>query len=122
MIALPAGDDVAPLRLALLDEILPRHFQRRFDRFRPAADEIDMTNTPGRIGGQTVGQLLRHLGGEETGMGVGDLVELCMQRGQHVRMAMAEAGNRRAARGIDIGAPRIVENVDSLAADGDGQF
>ena len=36
VVALPPGDDVSALRLANLDEILPRHLQCRFDRFRSA--------------------------------------------------------------------------------------
>ena len=69
------------LRLALLDEILPRHLQRRFDRLRAAADEIDVREPVRRILDQRVGQSLGDLGGEEAGVGVGELVELRMQRG-----------------------------------------
>ena len=47
VIALPARDDVPTARLAFLDEILPRQLQRRLDRLRAAADEIDMTKARG---------------------------------------------------------------------------
>ena len=58
VIALPPRDDVPALRLALLDEILPRHFQRRLDRFRSAADEIDVIDACGRVLDQAIGQIL----------------------------------------------------------------
>src|SRR3546814_14966418 len=37
VVALAAGDDVAALRLALLDEVLSRHLQGRLDGFGTAA-------------------------------------------------------------------------------------
>ena len=49
VIALAAGDDVAPLRLARLDEILPRHLERRLDRFRAAGDEIGVADALRRV-------------------------------------------------------------------------
>ena len=42
VIALAPRDDVAALRLADLDKILARHLERRLDRLRAAADQIDM--------------------------------------------------------------------------------
>ena len=44
VIALPPGDEMAALRLAALDEILPRELERRLDRFRAAADEEDVAD------------------------------------------------------------------------------
>ena len=65
VIALPAGDDMAALRLADLDEILPRHLQRRLDRLGPARDEIDIVQPLGRQTDQPLGQRFRRVGGEE---------------------------------------------------------
>src|ERR1700734_2180566 len=42
MIALPPGDDMTALRLADLDKILARHLERRRDRLRAAAHEMDV--------------------------------------------------------------------------------
>ena len=56
VIALAARDDVAALRLALLDEILPRHLQRRLDRLRAAADEIDVRDAGRRVRHQPFGE------------------------------------------------------------------
>jgi hypothetical protein len=88
---------VAPLRLALLDEILSRHLQRGFDRFRAAADQIDMSDAFRRIGDETIRKLLGHVGGKEARMGIGDLVELGVERLEHVGMTVAQAGDGRPA-------------------------
>ncbi len=79
VIALAPRDDVAALGLATLDEILPRHFQRRLDRFRSAAHEVGVADAGGGVGDQAVGEFLGDLGGEEAGMGIGELVELLVQ-------------------------------------------
>ena len=50
-------------------------------------------------------------------MRIGELVELGMQRGEHVRMAVAEARHCGAARGIDVAASVGVDQFDALAAD-----
>ena len=97
VIALAAGDDVSPLWLSDLDEILPRHLERRLHRFGSAGHEIGVAYALWRTGDELVGQCLGRFIGEEAGMGVGELVGLCVQRGSHVGMAVAEAGNRRAA-------------------------
>ena len=122
MIALAARNDVPPLRLALLDEILPRHFQRSLDRLRPAADEIDVVDAFGRGLDQAVGKLFGNFGGEETGMGISELVELLVKCRYHVGMAMAEARHRRAAGGVDVALAVLVKQFDALAGDGDGHF
>ncbi len=117
VIALAARDDVAALRLALLDKVLPRHLQRRLDRLRAAADEVGVADAGRRVGHQPVGQRLGGVRGEEAGMRVSELVELRMQRGLHVGMAMAEARDRGAARSIDVAAALGVDQLDALAAD-----
>ena len=44
MIALAPRYDVSPLRLATLDEILPRELERSLDRLRSAADVEDVAD------------------------------------------------------------------------------
>ena len=61
VIALAARDDVSPLRLAALDEILPRELERGLDRLRAAADEEDVTDALRRVSDEIVGQFLRSL-------------------------------------------------------------
>jgi len=51
---------------------------------------------------QLVGQRFRYFGGKETGVGICELIDLRMHRGQHVRMPMPQAGYRCAAGSIDI--------------------
>ena len=120
MIALAPGDEVAPLRLALLDEVLPRHLQRGLDRLRAAADEIDVVDAGRRVRDEVVAQLLGHLRREEAGVRVGELVELRVHGGQHVGMAVAEARHGGAARGVDVLLPRVVADDHAFAALGDG--
>src|ERR1700733_10785609 len=122
MVALAARDDVPPLRFALLDEILPRHFQRGLYRFRSATDEIDMVDSRRRGLDQPVGELLSRFRGKKAGMGVSELVELLVQSRDHVGMTVAEAGHRGAAGRIDVGLAVLVEQFDAPAADGDRHF
>ena len=121
VIALLARDDAPALRLAGLDEILPRHLQRGFHRFRAAADEIDAAEAARRVRDKSVGEALGGFAREEAGVGVGERVELRVQRGEHVRMAVPQAGHRRAAARVDVAPPVVVEYLDSLAADGHGR-
>ena len=58
MVALAAGNDMAALRLAQLHEILPRHFERRLQGLRPAADQIHMIKACWGIRDQSLGQAL----------------------------------------------------------------
>ena len=121
VIALATGDDVAALFLAALGEILPRHLERRFDRFRPAAHEIGVADAFGGVGDQPVGESLGHFGGEEAGMGIGELVELLVQGRRHCGMAVPQAGHRGAARGVDVALAGGIDDFDALAAGGDRQ-
>ncbi len=61
VIALPARDQVFALRLADLDEILPRQLERGLDRLRAAAHIEHMADAVGRMGDEIVGQLFRRL-------------------------------------------------------------
>ena len=91
VIALAPRDDMGPLRLADLDEILARHLQRRLDRLGAAADQIDMGQSGRRVLDQPVGQALGDFGGEKGRVRVGDRVELAAHRGDDVGMPMSEA-------------------------------
>lgn len=52
-----------------------------------------MIEPVGRIGDEAVGKPFRRLGGEEAGMGIGHTVELRVERGEHIRMSVTEAGD-----------------------------
>ena len=91
VIALAPRDDMAALGLADLDEILARHLERRLDRLRTAADQIDALKSGRSVLDQAVGQTLGDLGGEKGRVRVGQRVELPAHRGEHVRMPVAEA-------------------------------
>src|SRR5206468_108393 len=95
VIALLAADEVPALGLTRLDEILPRHLERRLDGLRAAADEVDVAGARRAMGDEVLAQLLRDLRGEEAGVRVGQLVELSVHGGQHVAMAVPEARHRR---------------------------
>ena len=119
VIALPPGDDMTALRLADLDKILARHLERRLDRLRAAAHEIDMAQTRRSILDQPVGEAFGDFGGEESGVRIGEGVELFMHRGEHVRVAVAEARDGRAARRVEIALAVGVDDLDPRAGDRD---
>ena len=98
VIALTPRDQEAALRLAALDEILPRQLQRRLDRLRSAADEEDVAEAVRRVRDQVVGKLFGHLRGEEAGMGIGELVELGVHRRDDIGMRMARDRTPRRRR------------------------
>ena len=52
-------------------------------------------------------------------MGIAELVELRLDRRDHPGLAMAEAGDRGAARAVDDRVAVAVVQIDPLAADGD---
>src|SRR6185437_12830668 len=56
VIALAAGDEVPALRLADLQEVLPRQLERRLDRLRTTADEIDPLDARRRALDQGIGE------------------------------------------------------------------
>ena len=117
VVALPPGDEARALRLADLDEVLPRQLQRRLVPLRAGGAEPGVGQPARRVAHQRVGQPLRALAGEQAGMRVGELVELRLDRGDDARVPMAEAGHRGAARAVDDRAPRLVVEVDALAAE-----
>ena len=65
VVALPARDEVAPLRLAPLDEILTGHLQRRLDGLRAARDEIDMRDAGRSMLDDVIRQPFSRFGREE---------------------------------------------------------
>ena len=119
VIALAPRNDMAALRLADLDEILARHLERRLDRLRAAADQIDALK-PGRsVLDQPVGQTLGDFGREKGRVRVGQRVELPPHRGQYVRMPMAEARDGRAARRVEIAPALGVDDLDARTGNRD---
>jgi hypothetical protein len=121
VVALAARDEQRALRLAALDEVLARQLERGLHRLRSARHQVDPADAGRRLRHQAVGQLLRHLGGEESRVGVGAAVDLRMHGGDHVRMAMPERGHGRAAARVDIGLALAVVQVDAFAAHGHGR-
>jgi hypothetical protein len=102
--------------LPALDEILPRQLQRRLDRLGSARNEIGARHARWRRRDQGVGERLRRLAGEERGVRVGEAFDLRLERRDHLGMAVAEARDRRTARGVEIALARLVEEVDAAAA------
>ena len=121
VIALAPGDEMGAPRLPDLDEVLARHLQRRFDRLRAAANQIGMAHAGRRRGDQLIRQRLRHLGGEETGVGVGQAIDLRVHRRDHVGMAVAQRGDRRAAGGVEVLAAGGIADQHAGRRDGDGR-
>jgi hypothetical protein len=121
MVALAPRDEVAALRLADLDEVLARHLQRGLDGLGAAADEVGVADADRRVRHQVVRQRLGHLGGEEAGVRIGHPVDLGVHGLQHVRMAVTEAGHRRAAGGVDVLATLVVGDDAAPGRDGTRQ-
>ena len=119
VIALPARDELGALQLALLDEVVARHLQAGLDRLRAAAAEVHVGHAARGVCDQMIGQLLGDPRREEAGVRVGDRVELLVHGGQHVGMAMAEAGHGRAARRVDVLLAGLVRDADAGALGGD---
>ena len=69
-----------------------------------------------------MGELLGGLAGEEAGVRVGERAGLFLHRPHDVRMAVPEAGDGGAARGVDIAAPIGIIEMHARAAHGDRIF
>ncbi len=91
MIGLAARNHVFPVRLPDLKEILPRHFKRRLCRLGPARNEIRLCHAFGGMGYKVLGQFFHRIGGKETRMGIGNLINLGMHGGTHRRVGMPKA-------------------------------
>jgi hypothetical protein len=74
-----------------------------------------MAQARGRALDQVVGQRLGRLGGEEAGVGVAQPLDLGMHRGDHRGMAVAEARDRRAARGVEVTPALVVDDEGAVA-------
>ena len=101
VIALAARDEMRALRLAALDEILPRDLDRGFDRLRSATDVIDVSEPARLVADQPLRQFFGGLRREEAGMGIGELSSLPLHRLEHARMLMAQTRDGGAAGGIE---------------------
>src|SRR5690348_9037556 len=119
MVALTAGDDEPSLRLATLNEILPREFERRLDGFRATAHIKNAIKARWRVRYELISQLLCGLRREEAGMGVSELIELSVHRRQHVRMRVAEAGHRRTTACVDVFLAGAIADHDPASRAGD---
>src|ERR1700681_769498 len=109
VIALSAGNEMTALRLLALDEILPRHLERGLDRLRSTGDEIDLGHARRRVRDQLVRQFLGDLGGEETGVAIGEAVELRMHRRDDRRVLVSQTRDRRAAACVEVAPSFIVD-------------
>ena len=101
MIALPARDEVRALGLADLDEILARELQRGLGAFRTGRAEIGVRQPAGFAVQHDIREVLGGLAAERSGMGIGHGGGLPADRLGDAAVAVAEAGDRRAARGVD---------------------
>src|ERR1700719_1452814 len=68
---------------------------------------------------QAVSQALGDFGREEGRVRVGQGVELAPHRDQYVRMPMAQAGDRRAARCVEIAPALGIDDLDARAGNRD---
>ena len=105
---------MAALRLADLDKILARQFQRGLHRLGPARDEINAVYPLGRMGNRLVGQRLGGGGCEKTGVGKGNRVQLRLDRRGHLGVAMAQTRHGSAARSVKIGFAVHIIQVNAL--------
>ena len=121
MIALAARDEAPALRLAALDEVLPRDLDAGLDRFRSAADKIGISEPAGLMANQAFGEFFRGRRREETGMGIGQRRGLPLHRLDHARMLMSEAGDRGAAGRVQHAAAILGNQPHALAADCPGR-
>jgi hypothetical protein len=114
------GDHLRALALAAFHRRLPGELERGLVRLRPAGDEVDVRQPLGRAVGQLLGQILGRLIGEEGGVGVGQPVELRLDRLDDVPAAVPQAGDRRAAGGVEVALAVLVDQVRAVAGDGGG--
>ena len=87
---------------------LPRQFDRGFHCLRAARDEIDFLKAGGSMRAEQAGKLFCGCAGEKPRMREGQCFCLCFQRVNNFRIAMPEAGYRRAAGSIKIFFPVFI--------------
>ena len=102
VIRLPAADDLRALRLALLDEVLPRELERRFHRLGSARGEVDAVERLRRGCDQRIGQRFHRLVGEEGRVRIGQRFQLARDRLDHRAVGVAQAADCGAAGRIEV--------------------
>jgi hypothetical protein len=102
VVALPSRDEMHAVRFADLEIVLPCQLQGRFGRFRAARNEAGRSQPAGGMANQNVRQFLGRLRGEEAVVRIGQRFGLLPDRVHHTRVAMPQAGYRRAARCVDV--------------------
>ena len=117
MIALTAGDEMPATRLAPLQVILPGQLQTRLHRFRTAGHEVHALEAPGTVH-QEIRQRLGGLGGEERGVGVGNRIDLVLDRLYYVGVTVTQAGNRGTAGCVEVALAVLVDDVGPVAGNG----
>lgn len=118
VVALVPRNDAGALRLPDLDHILPRHFQRGLDGFRPSRDEIDLLDPLWRVFDQPRSEAFSGLIGEETRMRKSQRLTLFGDRGLHIGVRMPQTGHRRASRSVEVTLSVFVDEIASLPAYG----
>ena len=107
--------------VARFDEVLSRHFQRGFDGFGAAGNEVGVSQAAGLVSDQHFGQFFRWGGGEEAGVGVGQGADLALDRLDNALVLVAEATDRRAAGCVEDLAPVGGGEPDAVTGDRDGR-
>ena len=119
VVALPPRYGAGALGLAGFQEVLPRQLDRCLVALRSRGAEPRPRQPARFILQQDVGQVLGRLVGEGAGMGVGHPRGLPTDRLCDAAVAVAEAGDRRAARGVDDGLAIRGMQVNAVATDRD---
>ena len=119
VVALAPRDEAMARGPAGFHEVLARQLERGFVGLRSAGDIVDLGHAVRRAGNQVVGQGLRGFAGEERGVRVGQPVELVLDRLDHRRMVVPEAGHGGPGGGVQIALAVAVDDVEALAADRD---
>jgi hypothetical protein len=110
--ALPAGNHpifagfTVPLQI-----VLTGHFQGRLGCLRTAGHQVQLVQRSGRQAAHQVGQPPRRLGRPARQVTEGDFLGLFGHSGERPRMGVAEVGDGRARRSVDIAVALAVEEI-----------
>src|SRR5258708_12431767 len=102
------------LRLALLDEVLPRELERRLHRLRTAGSEVHLVERLRYAVDQRIGERLHRLVAEERGVSEGQGCELPPDRVDHCTIGVPETGHRAAPRSVDVAPPFAITQINTL--------